>query len=291
MHLLEDLADISNWTADTQFSPWYSFCVRPDIDFSLLTNVEKYWDNQPCNLNHSKKPIGSKDYFIEVSNRRYFVEGHIEEFAGFAQMSGKNVLEIGCGIGTDAARFAEKGANFFGTELSEKSLAIARERFHVFGLRGSFAKVSAEELDLCELGWPAPDLIYSFGVLHHTVNPDLALANIARQVPSGTEFRIMLYARHSWKSAMIAAGLDQPEAQADCPIALTYTLEGVERLLSNASLETVSIRQDHIFPFKIPEYRNFQYVLEPWFECMPDEVFQALKRSLGWHLLVTAKKK
>ena len=38
-----------------------------------------------------------------------------------------------------------------------------------------------------------------------------------------SEFRLMMYAKHSWKNAMIEAGLDQPEAQSGCPIAYTHT--------------------------------------------------------------------
>jgi hypothetical protein len=98
----------------------------------------------------------------------------------------------------------------------------------------------------------------------------------------------MLYAKNSWKNAMIEAGLDQPEAQSGCPIAFTYTHDEVRELL--AGLFTVTeIKQAHIFPYVIEKYVKYEYERQPWFQAMPQEVFAALERSFGWHTLITAK--
>ena len=48
-----------------------------------IKHVKEYWDNRPCNIKHSNKKIGSKEYFNEVSKRKYFVEPHILDFADF----------------------------------------------------------------------------------------------------------------------------------------------------------------------------------------------------------------
>ena len=48
-----------------------------------IKHVKEYWDKRPCNIKHSNKKIGSKEYFNEVSKRKYFVEPHILEFADF----------------------------------------------------------------------------------------------------------------------------------------------------------------------------------------------------------------
>ena len=55
--------------------------------------VREYWDRRPCNIRHSLEPVGTKAYFDEVENRKYFVEPHIPEFAEFHKWQGKNVLE------------------------------------------------------------------------------------------------------------------------------------------------------------------------------------------------------
>ena len=99
-----------------------------------ISKVKNYWDNQPCNVKHSKKKFLSKEYFNEVRKKRYFVETHIPKFADFTKYKNKNVLEIGCGIGTDGVEFIKNDANYTGVELSNYSLDIFRERIKVLKL-------------------------------------------------------------------------------------------------------------------------------------------------------------
>ena len=256
---------------------------------SQIEDVINFWNQRPCNVKHSNKVIGSSDYFTEVSERRFFVEPHIKRFANFENWKDKKVLEIGCGIGTDAHEFVSNGAEYFGTDISSASLDLARKRFEIFDLQGNFIESDVESISRT-IGALKFDLIYSFGVIHHTPSIENALSEICKIASENTDIKIMVYAKNSWKTALINAGLDQPEAQSGCPIANSYTRNEIEILFNNAGLEITNIEQDHIFPFKINEYKEFNYVLQPYFETMPPEVFNAIKRELGWHLLIDAKK-
>lgn len=100
-----------------------------------IEKVEKFWDARPCNIRHSKKPFGSKEYFDEVETKKYFVEPHILDFANFKSVTNKKVLEIGCGIGTDATNFARNGAIYTGVELSNESLQVVKKDLKFLGLR------------------------------------------------------------------------------------------------------------------------------------------------------------
>lgn len=257
-------------------------------DKPSLKEVQDFWNARPCNLRHSNAPVGTKQYFDEVEERKYFVEPHIPAFADFPNWAGKRVLEIGCGIGTDATNFARNGAIYTGVELSSESLKLAKQRFDVFGLSGRFIEGNAEEIDQL-LSGETFDLIYSFGVLHHTPSLSNALKGIRSLMHSSSVFKMMVYAENSWKSAMIKSGLDQPEAQYGCPIANTYTSHEIKEILYRSGLSLVSIEQNHIFPYVVEEYKNYNYVRELWFQVMPQEVFQALEKTLGWHLLVTSQ--
>lgn len=257
--------------------------THPDIQ-----TVQAYWNARPCNIRHSTQPIGTKEYFDEVEKRKYFVEPHIPGFAQFERWSGKKVLEVGCGIGTDTMNFARAGASVTAVDLSDESLKLVEQRAKVFDLqeRISFYQGNAEELSSVVPVEPY-DLVYSFGVLHHTPNPHNAIIEIRKFMSSASELRIMLYAKNSWKNIMIEAGLDQPEAQSGCPIAFTFTHQEARDLLEG--FQILDIRQDHIFPFVIEKYVKHEYEVVPWFSAMPRDMFAALEKTLGWHMLITAR--
>lgn len=258
------------------------------LGINSIDIVQSYWNNRPCNIRHSDKPIGSEEYFNEVEKRKYFVEPHIPTFANFESWRGKKVLEIGCGIGTDAVNFVRAGADYYGIELSEESLNICKERFKVFGLKGNFYNGNAENLDkfFDEKDF---DLVYSFGVIHHSPNPQKIFEQLANYLKKDGELRVMLYNKDSWKAMMIEAGFDQPEAQYGCPIAFSYAKNEVQSLIGDKfSLEGIAI--DHIFPYKVEKYKNYIYEKEDWIEAMPPEMFRVMEKNLGWHLLITAKK-
>jgi hypothetical protein len=129
--------------------------------------------------------------------------------------------------------------------------------------------------------------VYSFGVIHHTPNPSRVITEIKKYITPTSEFRLMLYAKNSWKRIMIEAGFDQPEAQTGCPIASTYSDAEARSLLEG--FEIAEIRQEHIFTFVVEKYVNYEYEVSPWFASMPRKMFRALEKNLGWHMLITAR--
>ena len=253
-----------------------------------IEEVKKFWNDRPCNVKHSSKDIGTKEYFNEVEKKKFFVEPHILKFTYFPSCEGKKVLEIGCGLATVGANFAFHGADYTGVELSEESLELAKKRFKVFEQTGKFYSGNAEELSSF-VPVETYDLIYSFGVIHHSPHPEKIISEIKNYMNENSVLKIMLYAKDSWKNYMIESGLDQPEAQYGCPIAKTYTKQDVIELLEG--YEVLSIEQDHIFPYQVEPYKKGEYIKQPWFESMPDKMFRTLEKNLGWHLLITAKLK
>jgi ubiquinone/menaquinone biosynthesis C-methylase UbiE len=265
--------------------------------------VREYWDRRPCNIRHSTRPVGSREYFDEVEARKYFVEPHIPAFAEFARWRGKRVLEVGCGIGTDTVNFARNGARVTSVDLSEKSLEIARQRVKVYGLQdqAQFFAGNAEELEKF-VPVEAYDLIYSFGVIHHTPRPERVLGQLRKYAKAGTTVKIMVYHRWSYKVAWILLSegkgafwkMDElvarsSEAQTGCPVTYSYSRREGRELLERHGFRVKEAQVEHIFPYRVKDYVEYRYVKEFYFRWMPQKVFRALEGRLGWHLLLTAQ--
>jgi 2-polyprenyl-3-methyl-5-hydroxy-6-metoxy-1,4-benzoquinol methylase len=268
-----------------------------------IADVQRYWDARPCNIRHSPKSVGSREYFDEVEARKYFVEPHISAFAEFERWAGKRVLEVGCGIGTDSINFARAGAELTAVDLSSESLRVAEERAEVMGVadRIRFVQANAEELTSV-LGDEQFDLVYSFGVVHHTPHPERALAEIRTLMAPGGRLKLMVYHRRSWKVFWIVAARGRgrfwrtdelvamhSEAQTGCPVTFSYSRAEGRSLVEGAGFRVTDVHVDHVFPYRIRDYVEYRYVKEPWFRWMPERLFRAFEHRLGWHLMVTAE--
>lgn len=270
-----------------------------------IEDVKTYWDNRPCNVRHSSKEIGSKDYFDEVEAKRYFVEPHNKEFASFETWYNKKVLEIGCGIGTDTINFARAGAKVVAIDLSEKSIEIAKKRAKVFGVDKliDFRIGSAENLEDLLLSNEKFDLIYSFGVIHHTPNPENVYSKICRFLNEGGECRLMVYHKMSWKVLEILfksknyffEDIDKSiakysEAQAGCPVTFSYTKKEFISLLAKYGIKTDKIYVRHIFPWNIEMYIKGQYEKKWYWKLVPNLFFDLLQKNFGWHICIVGSK-
>jgi len=277
--------------------------AQADFESRSLAQVNAYWNARPCNIRHSPKPVGTKEYFDEVEARKYFVEAHIPRFAEFDRWRGKKVLEIGCGIGTDTINFARHGAQVTAVDLTEKSLEVARQRARVFGFEDRIRFIQANAEDLSSyVPVEAYDLVYSFGVIHHTPHPERVIQQIRKYVKPDTSIRIMVYNRWSWKVLWIAfvCGKGQfwkmdrliaeySEAQTGCPVTYSYSRRGGKKLLHDQGFRITSTFVDHIFPYSIPDYVQYRYKKVWYFRWMPRFCFRGLERLFGWHLCLIAQ--
>jgi 2-polyprenyl-3-methyl-5-hydroxy-6-metoxy-1,4-benzoquinol methylase len=268
-----------------------------------ISAVRDFWNARPCNIRHSPKQVGDREYFDEVEARKYFVEPHIPRFAEFPRWAGKRVLEVGCGIGTDTMNFARAGAEVTAVDLSERSLDLARQRATVYGVTNiRFIHANVEELGAI-LGPEQYDLVYSFGVIHHTPHPDIALRELVSLLRPGGTLKVMVYHRRSWKVLAIVATYGRgavwrleslvarySEAQEGCPVTYAYTRAQARRMVEAVGCQVREVFVDHIFGWRIPDYVKYRYRKVWYFRVLPPSIFRRLERQFGWHLCITAVK-
>lgn len=154
--------------------------------------VQEFWSRASCGEDLYLQG-GNRFAFEAQAEARYRLEPFIQEFAQFKSTTGLRVLEIGVGLGADHQRFAEAGADLHGIDLTERAVEHTRNRLNQFGLSSNLSTGDAENLRLPNNSF---DLVYSWGVLHHSPNTPKAIAEVHRVLKPNGVAKIMIY--HKW---------------------------------------------------------------------------------------------
>ncbi|XGB39075.1 MAG: class I SAM-dependent methyltransferase [Cyanobacteria bacterium LVE1205-1] len=154
--------------------------------------VYDFWNNASCGESLYLENIDCQGY-KNHSMKRYRLEPYILSFADFNSIKGKRVLEIGVGLGADHQCFAEAGAELYGIDLTERAILHTQRRLGLFGLSSHLTVGDAEHLDFADNSF---DMVYSWGVLHHSPDTTKAVDEVYRVLRPGGKARIMIY--HKW---------------------------------------------------------------------------------------------
>lgn len=165
---------------------------------SLKLKVMEFWNTKACG--EVWLPAFDVNGFQKHSEIRYKLEPFIIDFAKFSQTKGLKVLEIGVGIGADHQKFAESGADLYGIDLTPRAIEITRNRLKLFGLKSNLTVGDAENLNFPNEYF---DLVYSWGVLHHTPDIKKAISEIHRVLKSNGIAKVMIYNKWSINSLLL----------------------------------------------------------------------------------------
>lgn len=161
---------------------------------TLEEKINQYWDVQPPHKGSDEFPKGSLEWYRSISEHRYRVVPYMKEYVQFESYAGKKVLEIGCGAGTDLCEFVRNGAWIIGIDITDSSVSLTRERLAVETLEGAVVKYDGRRLPFEKNSF---DLVYSWGVLHHSPYMEDIFAEAHRVLVKGGELKLMLYHRKS----------------------------------------------------------------------------------------------
>jgi ubiquinone/menaquinone biosynthesis C-methylase UbiE len=164
---------------------------------TLKNEVRSYWDNQACGTDNIDKSKFTKEYFDAIEEKRYSREPEILEFADFPSARGKTMLEVGLGAGTDFINWVRNGANAYGIDLTDESIAHVRHRLQLEGLDAKFEVGDSEKLPFKDNTF---EFVYSWGVIHHTPDTPQAMREIYRVLQPGGKAKFMIYNRISMQA-------------------------------------------------------------------------------------------
>jgi len=215
--------------------------------------VREFWNESACGENLLLETADKIGYRKQME-KRYLLEPFIEAFAGFESARDLDVLEVGVGLGADHQRFAEAGAKLTGIDLTERAVGHSQTRFRLFGLNSDLCVGDAEALPFCDALF---DVVYSWGVLHHSPNTGLAIDEVWRVLRSPGTARIMIYHKHAlvgymlWLRYALLAGkpwrtLDEIYANhLESPGTKAYTVEQARSLCEKFSEVKISTVLTH----------------------------------------------
>ena len=259
----------------------------------LKQDVQKFWNSDPCGTRYLD---GGED-FEAHARARYELEPYIADFAQFASARNLKVLEIGVGMGADYLEWLKAGAQATGIDISGISLERARRRCESAGFLPDLRVADAEHLPFADESF---DVVYSYGVMHHSPDTERCLQEARRVLKPGGEARVMLYHHPSLTGAMLWLRFGALRAKSirqtvyellESPGTKTYTQAEVASLM--AGFENVVIRQvfspgDLLFHRPSSRFQSPLYRLA-W-RFYPRFLVRKLGRNWGLFLLISGKK-
>jgi len=209
------------------------------------SEVKKYWNKRSCGTEYAIGKKYSREYFDSMEKHRYEVEPEILSFAEFGKYKGKKILEVGVGAGTDFLQWVRLGAKAYGIDLTEEGIENVKKRLKIYKLKAKeLKKADCENIPYKDNSF---DLVYSWGVIHHTPDTEKALSEIIRVCKKGGECKIMVYHRRSlvalwqwlkrpWKGIKwcIANFMESPGTKA-------YTVDEMKNMLSKYKIKNLKI--------------------------------------------------
>lgn len=162
----------------------------------LNQRVREYWESEPNGTAPSVAPLEGdrSSWFKAIEARRYELEPFIRAAAQFERYSGKRLLEIGVGVGTDHLQWARAGAICHGVDITDAAVALTKEHLGLHGFQSDLRVSDAETLPFPDESF---DIVYSWGVIHHAESPARIVDEVFRVLRPGGVFVGMVYARHS----------------------------------------------------------------------------------------------
>jgi SAM-dependent methyltransferase len=271
--------------------------------------VRSWWSANPMTYDWHGEiayEAGSREHLAEVE-RRFLAEAWFAQAPGappfsrlipFAELAGKDVLEVGCGTGVHARLIALAGARLSAIDLTPTAVQLTRRRLSFDGLIADVREADGETMPFPDASF---DFVWAWGVVHHSADTDHLLGEIARVLRGGGRIALMVYHRRSitfWLNYMLYRGVlrggllhESPDELAnrwsDGVIARHYTRQGFTAALAPwfEGIQTEVMGQ---LGEAIPLPARLR---RPVARVVPAEAQRALLRRAGWFLFASGRRR
>lgn len=273
------------------------------------SDVRRWWSENPMTYDWRGEipyEAGSPEYLAEVE-RRFLAEAWFAQAPGtppfsglipFGELSGRDVLEIGCGTGVHARLLAQSGARVSAVDLTSTAVELTTRRLELAGLEADVREADAEALPYADASF---DYVWSWGVIHHSESTGRVIAEIARVLRPGGRLALMVYHRSSitfWLNyvayrGVVRGGLlrESPDQLAnrwsDGVIARHYTRSDLTHALA-PHFEGIATQVMGQMSEALPLPTRIRSGVA---RVVPGGLRQALLRRYGWFLFATASRR
>lgn len=269
--------------------------TSPGSREELVDEIRDYWNARTLGVQYVKDGSlerGTREYFDHIRpwmNPYKFpwIMERIDRRA--ADLKGKHLLEIGCGMGFDSLEFLKRGVRVTATDLTPAAVETTKQHFALEG-------VQAEEVrEANALALPFADetfdAVWSNGVLHATGDTPLAIREVRRVLkPGGIAMISHFYRKPSWMWTVHRLGKENIEHQdSDPPVNEFYTDEEILAMFEGFEVLEAAREHHRALPVAKSGLKAglYTYGFRPLYNLLPE----GLAKSLAYKLSVTAVKR
>lgn len=271
---------------------------------TLKEQVKSHWENETCGVRYAESD-GRIQYFREISKARYELEPYIHDFADFNSARNKTLLEIGVGAGTDFTNWTKSAQHSTGVDLTEAAIQLTRERLVLEKIDPSAYSLQTADAENLNFENNSFDIVYSWGVLHHSPNTKKAVEEVFRVLKTDGTAKIMVYHLYSWVTLMLylvhgllkGRFLTSPRQivfeHLESPGTKAYTIAEIEELFTEIGFKNIKTSTklspaDFLGNKRSSKYTSFKYKLA-W-AIFPSRLIRLIGHRFGLYLLVEAQK-
>ena len=242
-----------------------------------VASIRSYWDAHPLGLQYMSDPgvpVGTPEFFEHIRPwmnpyKFRWIMRRID--AESAQLKGKSLLEVGCGMGYDSLEFIRRGVRVTAVDLSPRAVEFCKQHFQVVGADAQEVRVE----NALALSFPDEsfDAVWSNGVLHASGDTQKAIDEVFRVLkPGGRAIISHFYRKPSWMYLLKHAGRANIEYDdEDPPVNEFYTEAEIEAMFHKFDIAETYREHYRALPVARRGFKAFlyRYAFRPVYNLMP----------------------